>query len=163
MTLEEVATRAKITKSMLSQIENNKANPSLKSLMGIAGAMDVTIGSFFEEDTSGGHVVRAVERKLVRTGDGISYYLLTPSLRNTPVEFLYCVYESGATSGPLHSHQGVESGIVLSGRLKIVLEETAFIVEEGDSFIFESDQPHYAENPGEGRTIIIWVNTPPTF
>ena len=34
---------------------------------------------------------------------------------------------------------------------------------EGDSFYFESRRPHSWRNSHDGETVIIWINTPPTF
>lgn len=75
--------RTNITRSLLSQIENNKANPSIKTLMGIARALNVPIGSFFVNDEpSMNMVVKADKRKVLRTRSGVTFYLLTPELNN---------------------------------------------------------------------------------
>ena len=49
LTIKEVAERANVTSSLVSQIENNKANPSINSLMAVAKALNVPIGSFFDD------------------------------------------------------------------------------------------------------------------
>jgi transcriptional regulator with XRE-family HTH domain len=163
-TIREVAEETNLTRSLISQIENNKANPSLKSLMAIAQALGVTIGSFFDEDhAKSSPVVRAKERKTIRTGNGISFYLLTPTLLNSPVEFLYCIYEPGASTSPPHAHRGTECGIVLAGRMEVTIEDKQHILEKGDSIIFSSERSHFATNIHSGRTTTIWVNTPPTY
>ncbi len=47
MTLRELAEMAAVSASMLSQIENNKAYPSVRSLYAIAAALDVPVDYFF--------------------------------------------------------------------------------------------------------------------
>src|SRR5215475_9591184 len=49
MTLRELARRADISASMLSQIETGKAFPSVRSLYNIAAALGVTVDHFFPE------------------------------------------------------------------------------------------------------------------
>ncbi len=47
MTLRELAEMAAVSASMLSQIENNKAYPSVRSLYAIAAALNVPVDYFF--------------------------------------------------------------------------------------------------------------------
>ena len=46
--LRELANRAEISASMLSQIENNIVNPSINSLKNIAEALDIPLYKFFQ-------------------------------------------------------------------------------------------------------------------
>jgi transcriptional regulator with XRE-family HTH domain len=52
MSLRELASRAEISASMLSQIETGKAFPSVRSLYDIAAALDVTVDYFFPEQNN---------------------------------------------------------------------------------------------------------------
>jgi len=52
MSLRELATRAEVSASMLSQIETGKVFPSVRSLYTIANALGVTVDYFFPEHVS---------------------------------------------------------------------------------------------------------------
>ena len=52
MSLRELASKAEISASMLSQIETGKAFPSVRSLYDIASALSVTVDYFFPEQNS---------------------------------------------------------------------------------------------------------------
>ncbi len=164
LTISEVARRADITRSLLSQIENNKANPSINTLMAIAKALQVPIGSFFDDDNHlDNPVVRAGERKALKTRNGISYFLLTPEPSKHSIEFLYNIFEKGSSTEVFYSHQGEECGIVLEGRLKIDTDSDQYILEAGDSIILLSSKPHKLTNASTGKTIAIWANSPPSW
>jgi len=45
---------------------------------------------------------------------------------------------------PLHNHKNHQVGYVIKGKLKFFTEDTEFIAEEGDSYIFESNEKHGA-------------------
>ena len=47
LSLRELAGRADISASMLSQIENGKSNPSVRTLYNIAAALDMPVDAFF--------------------------------------------------------------------------------------------------------------------
>jgi quercetin dioxygenase-like cupin family protein len=69
-----------------------------------------------------------------------------------------------AGSGESYAHEGEEFLYILRGTLEITLDngETARLAE-GDSFYFESSNAHHWKNPGKSETLVLWVNTPPTF
>ena len=81
LTLKDVADKAGITPSALSQIERNHSNPTLGSLKAIASALGTTIGHLFPSSAASDRlVVRAAERKRLSPRRGITYELLTPDL-----------------------------------------------------------------------------------
>lgn len=164
MTIKDVTEKASITRSLLSQIENNKANPSINSLMAIAQAIGVPIGSFFDEDDQHiSPVVKAKERKVLKTESGVTYHLLTPEVGNHRIEFLYNVFEEGGSTEKMYKHIGEECGIVLQGKLKVDYGEKEYILEKGDSIILDSSKPHKLTNIHKGRTVAVWVDTPPSW
>ncbi|MDX1523230.1 MAG: cupin domain-containing protein [Anaerolineae bacterium] len=52
LSLRELAGKAEVSASLLSQIENGKANPSVRSLYGIAEAMGLPVDYFFPQGES---------------------------------------------------------------------------------------------------------------
>ncbi len=53
MSLRELANKAEVSASMLSQIETGKVFPSVRSLYSIANALDVSVDYFFPEQNDG--------------------------------------------------------------------------------------------------------------
>ena len=62
LTLSAVAELTGLNVGYLSQIENDKASPSLETLSAFADAMDVPIAWFLLEQTVAPRVVRAADR-----------------------------------------------------------------------------------------------------
>ncbi len=165
LTLKDVARMANLTESLLSQIENDKAKPSITTLITISKVLNTPIAYFFNQKESQfkSPVVRFSERPVVQTKSGITYYLMTPNLEEVAMEVLCVEYEKGASNEVMHTHAGYECGIVLEGKLEVQLNEDRYILNKGDSITLPSTQPHNKVNISEGKTIAIWVNTPPTF
>lgn len=165
LTLKDVAHMTNLTESLLSQIENNKAQPSITSLMAISKVLNTPIAYFFDQDDShaGSPVLRSSERPVVHTKSGITYYLLSQNVEETQIEMLYAEYEKGASTEVMHTHSGYECGIVLEGKLEVKLNEDRYILNRGDSITIPSSQPHDIANIYDGVTTAIWVNNPPTF
>jgi len=165
LTLKDVARMTNLTESLLSQIENNKAQPSITSLMAISKMLNTPIAYFFDQDDRNAKspVLRSSERPVVHTKSGISYYLLSQNVEEVQIEMLYAEYEKGASTEVMHTHRGYECGIVLEGKLEVKLNEDRYILNRGDSITIPSSQPHDVVNIYEGTTTAIWVNNPPTF
>ncbi len=164
LTLKDVARMTDLTESLISQIENRKANPSVATLVAISRVLDVPIGAFFDdEDMVGGPVIRKSERSVVHTASGITYYLMNRELQESPIEVLWAEYEQGSSTGKLITHEGLECGVVLSGKLEVETEREKYILNAGDSITLESTRPHMITNIWDGPTTAIWINSPPTF
>lgn len=52
---------------------------------------------------------------------------------------------------------------MLKGRVRVVVANREYILEEGDSLTYRSKQPHWFKNIGKGDAIAIWVVAPATF
>jgi quercetin dioxygenase-like cupin family protein len=46
---------------------------------------------------------------------------------------------------PLHSHKEHQIGYVVKGKLQFFTENEEFMAEEGDSYVFDSDEKHGAK------------------
>lgn len=182
LTLREVARRAGLTASLISQIERGLANPSVSSLLSIANVLGLSMDYFFETTNrapAGGvgsvqlsvnppslpanHVgelipmVRAAERDVVNIAGGVQWQRLTPKHDQT-IEFIELRYDVGSSSGDLaYRHRGREYGVVLQGRLAIELGFNRYVLEPGDSISFDCTVPHRLVNIGDTPVIGIWV------
>lgn len=167
MTLREMARKLEVSASFLSQVESGKASPSLATLKSIADCLSTTIGELIGEGqrTKDNPVIRVSERKHVEeAGRGVDIYLLTSRDPNKQMEPLLFKLKNGATSGDRsYKHFGQEFVMALKGTIEITLNETTYILRQGDSIYFNSNVPHAFKNIGKDQAEAIWVVTPPTF
>lgn len=167
MTLAELAQMSELTAGYISQLERNLAYPSIPALFNIARSLGVTIQWFFASEAATAPedlrvVVRKNTRMSVHYEDGIVDQLLTPQ-PNRQLEMLHSRFPPGTYSQQSYSHEGEEAGYLLSGSFELWVGERHFLLSEGDSFSFSSQEPHRYGNPGEVDAVVIWVVTPPTF
>jgi len=104
LTLEEVAERSGCSAGFLSQLERNRAAPSISMLYSIARALGVSITHFFPEVLNPAKVVRAEEREtFCFEGSPITYSLLDRQDLGSGIEqFLRAFHTSvaGGEEGP---------------------------------------------------------------
>lgn len=151
---------------LISQIERNKVVPSIKAMWKIAKGLDVNIGYFFEEDEDKGIIVRKNERKKIQTNDATKVYeLLMPDLVDKNLELLLITLKGKTKKNKgLVNHDGEECGYIIKGKMKLIFDTNEYILEEGDSFYFDSNVNHVYENCNEDEEcILICAMTPPSF
>lgn len=164
-TLEKVADKTGIASSLLSTFERTSQGLSVKALHDLAEFYGTTIAVLT------GQAETSARESLVRNGDwtawpptssGVTVQNLTTDRRQ--MECHRFQLAPGASSEGAYSHAGEEFLHVLAGSLEIILDGDQFFeIREGDSFYFESRRPHSWRNSHDGETVLIWINTPPTF
>lgn len=164
LSVKEVADRAKVTSSLISQIEHNHANPSLSTLKKIASVLNTPLAFLFTEDENTTPVVRKNQRRKIVIGENNSIVqeLLTPNINNQ-MEVLHMTFEKGISSEGFMTHNGEECGLILEGVLELTLGTDVYILEEGDSVYFPSTIPHSLKNAGDCPLKMVWIITPLTW
>ncbi len=177
MKVLEVAAKAGLTSSSISQVERSKISPTIVTLKKIAAALDHPLGDFFDhpskqdsdqeqevpEISELSPVVHKDGRKILSPGKGITFQLLNPDMSG-PIEFIYNIYEPGTGTGVgQYSHPGSECGLILQGELQITIRDKVYLLKEGDSITFKSSEPHSKVNTGTVPCVCVWANTPPYF
>jgi transcriptional regulator with XRE-family HTH domain len=164
LTLKTVADHAKVTPSLLSQLERGKVNPSLSLLNLIASRLNVSVASLLESHEraeAGSPVLRKGDRKTLFTEGRGRLQLLTRHY-DLNCEFLLNEWQPGDSTGrDKVIHRGVECGFIIRGKLLVELGEDVYTLEAGDSITFPSSTPHRLCNPGPRTTVAVWVNSSP--
>jgi len=167
MTLRDLAKTSGCSISFLSQIERDLISPTVVNLKKIADALGVTITSFFSDEDGDFDSIMVKKDQRVRIGSKASkviYESLKPRGANSVLEPLYQILEKGAYSGDDYNmHLGEEFVYVMSGQIEITLDGKTMLLDQGDSALYNSNIPHKWKNIFDGETVLLWVNTPPTF
>lgn len=162
LTLSAVAQRAGVSASFLSAIERDQANPSIATLQKLATLYNTNVVSFFGNSQAPRRLVRPRDRKQLCPQPGIRIEQL--AVGRTMMETQLWTIAPGAGSGGSYHHEGEEFIYVLKGTLEVWLDELErYLIGPGDSLYFESTHAHRWTNPGDKETVLLWVNTPPTF
>src|SRR5574340_457791 len=158
-TLATVAARSGLNVGYLSQIENDKASPSLHCLGAIAAALDVPPAWFLIADVPAPQVVRAAERSVTITEAGRVEHVDGGASRDLSIiEFRGPV---GSRVGT-HAHAGDEHHLVLHGRIRMTQGDHTVELGPGDYLRWDGTIPHDAEilaadDGGEGAVLVIRV------
>jgi transcriptional regulator with XRE-family HTH domain len=159
----QLAEKAGLTPSMLSQIESGRLTPSLHTLGKLAGALGVPIASLFETAPNGRlHVTRQRDYPVVSfDGSSERWHVLGAGLFQGKIRALI------STLGP--RARGVKTDkvildpgqmklfYVIEGRVALHYNGERHTLEAGDSAYLDAGMPHGWENVGAGTAKALWA------
>jgi transcriptional regulator with XRE-family HTH domain len=160
-TLAQLGRQVGLSASYLSQIERGVTMPSLSRLATIAGALDVEMGLFFEDDASSPCVLQFNQGRKLRGTAGAVVELLSAHPSDKKIQPLRVVCQPGVSRDQPPTHPGEEFVFVLKGQLTVTVGEETFVLEAGDSIHYQAIQPHSWRNEGTKECIVVWVVSPP--
>lgn len=161
LTLQALAQEAGISVGFLSQVERDKATPSLGTLASVAAALGVDVDVFIAAPKPADSVTREGERpRFALTDSSLSYERVTTSLPGGTLSSLIVHIPEGYASETT-SHIGEELIVVLEGALRQTLGDATFVLHPGDSLHFMGDTPHAFANASDGPARLLWTGTSP--
>lgn len=160
-----LARRVGVTNSTISLIESNASNPSVGALKRILDGIPIGLAEFFAFSPEKPRKAFFAAEELVEIGKGgVSYRQVGDNLFGRSLQILKECYQPGADTGKVPLvHEGEEGGIVLSGRLEVIVDDDRRILGPGDAYYFESRRPHRFRCVGPVPCEVISACTPPTF
>ena len=166
LSLDALAGLAGVSRGMLLQIEGQRVNLSLATLVRIADALDVSVSALV--DLGAGASVR-----LVRAADAVDLWqgerggfgrLLVGSDRLDHLETWTWTFEPGEAHGAEAHPAGTREMLyIIAGRLTLEVDGERYQAETGDAVVFDADRDHrYAnEEAQHPLRMLMVVATPP--
>ncbi len=151
MSLDDLAKASGVSRAALSQIETCKTNPTVGLLWKIAVGLGIPFAELIGAPASGSvSVLRRGDAQVLRSTDGrFESRPLAPAGVSPLVEaYELRVHARSSHRAEAHAPGTREIVIVLSGVLKMRVDDEVYELGPGDSIAFVADRPHVYENPG---------------
>lgn len=162
LSIRTLAEKSGLNVNTLSLIENDKTSPSVATLQQLAFALEVPIASFFDTETPHNRIAyhKAAQRRRAAFTHGMLEDL-GAGMISRGIETFLVVLEPFADSGSAQIvHTGREFVFCLAGQLVYTIEDQDFLLEPGDSLLFEAHLPHRWQNAGSAPSRSLLVLCP---
>jgi transcriptional regulator with XRE-family HTH domain len=150
LSIRALAELSKLNVNTLSLIENGRTSPSVSTLQQLAQSLNVPITAFFETDHGEKKVV--FQKNGVRPRATFTFGLMEDLGAGMPrfgAEPLIVTLNPGADSGKAPIvHTGREFAYCVDGQISYTVDAETYLLEPGDSLLFEAYLPHHWRNPG---------------
>lgn len=157
LSLSELAKRAGIAKSTLSQLESASGNPSVETLWALSVALDVPFARLIEPGRP--------KVQIVRKGEGPAVFseranYVATVLSACPPNARRDLYLLAAEPGSIresepHMPGVVEHMVLCSGRARVGLTDDPVEINPGDYIAYPGDLPHIFEALEPGTTAVL--------
>ena len=164
LTLRQLADRAAITESFLSQVERGVASPSIATVQRIARALGLSIAELFTERPTSSLVRRSERNRISYPGLRAVDEFLTSAPNGRLQVILSTIEPGGGTGEEPYTHDSDEEVvIVLDGRLDVWVGAEHHVLHEGDALTLASRVPHRNTNRGDRPCRVLFCITPPSY
>ncbi|MHB9025895.1 MAG: helix-turn-helix domain-containing protein [Armatimonadota bacterium] len=165
LTLQQLADRTGLTRSMLSKIENFRITPSLPSVGRLATALSTTAADLLKglDEKPNVVMVRKSERMLIERDHPRSKLIYQTLAHTRPQKimepFLVEIPVGDARKERL-PHEGEEFFLVLQGAIDYEYGESVFHLDEGDAIYADGHVKHRLVNTGiaPAQVLIVFTN-----
>ncbi len=159
--LEALARASGVSRSMLSDIEREQANPTLAVTLRIARAFGLSLGELLESPgaSSAITVIRADDRAyLYRSDRDVQIRTLSPLNLEKDVELYEIRLQTGGALRSAPHYEGTREFLaVQKGQVRVESAGDAEALGAGDSATYRADVPHAIVNSGRGEAVVFLV------
>jgi transcriptional regulator with XRE-family HTH domain len=158
LSLRALAELCGLSVNTISLVERGKTSPSVATLHRLATALGVSLPFFFEEEEQRDVVFVKADRRARTRSDSVIMENLGSGLRDQAMEPLLVILQPGAGSGddPI-VHLGHEFVFCLEGEIEYEIRDDRYVLDAGDSLIFEAHLPHRWRNTGDSSSTVLLI------
>jgi transcriptional regulator with XRE-family HTH domain len=171
MSIEELAKKAELSVEQVKRIEEDIDLPSLSPLIKISHALEVRLGTFFDDQSASGPVICrknqygdtiSFSNNATRSRKNMEYHSLSASKNDRHMEpFIIDVQPTEKDDYVLSTHEGEEFIFILEGTMELVYGKSTYLLEVGDSVYYDSIIPHHIHGyQGQAAKILAVIYTP---
>ena len=161
MSLDMLAERTGVSKSMLGQIERGESNPTVSTIGKIVDGLKVPFEQLIYDRQEFMVMPSLEEAPVFRAKEGeYRIYVMLPYDAGRNFE----IYQGELTrnarmESESHGEQTWEYLTVVSGEVELILEDSSFLVKTGGSLYFACDRKHVYHNVGETKAVLNMIIT----
>ena len=153
MTIDELAEKTALSVEQIKRIENDIDLPSLSPLIKISHALEVRLGTFFDDQSGSGPVICRKDQysdtisfsnNATQSRKNMEYHSLSKSKTDRHMDpFIIDVAPIEKDDYVLSTHEGEEFIYILEGTMELVYGKNKYLLQVGDSVYYDSIIPHH--------------------
>ncbi len=161
-TVQELADKSGVSKGLISQIENGRSIPSLPVIFSIIQSLELEVSEFFKDLNLGKTTIliqkkRDYEKFEKEAAKGFEYQrILTRSMAGSTMDFVLLELAPDAYRECV-STEAFEYIYISRGEVEYHINDTSYLLEEGDSIFFDGRLPHVPKNTTDKTCVMLVI------
>jgi len=158
LTLEDVSDVSGVSKSMLGEIERGGTNPTILVLWKIAEGLRIPLTDLIRDEEPDYTIVRSTDEKILNQDSEYGIYSIFPYYEQHRNEILRLEILPGSELTNTGHMNGMDEYIfVIRGTVRLTLDGTNCMLNEGDSIRFHGALPHRFHNGTQSTAVLLNV------
>ena len=162
MTLDELALKSGVSKSILSQIERDLSNPTVSTISRISHALEENLSDLFSkiEVEGNNEIEKSHDMPSISSQDGLCHLTILGAGEtvNWLQWYLLTMEPSGSLDSSSHGPKTFENLTVLEGEVELTANDKSQIIKKGDTYRFQSNTKHAIKNKTKKKSKVLMVN-----
>jgi len=164
MTLKELGEKTGFSVGFLSQVERGISSMTIVSLSKIANALGVNLKDLVDVEDRKSFVNRKDSQLLLRLERSFTSYIrLNGEFPDRKMEPLILRVKPNTLEAEECKHDGEEFYYVIKGKAVFFIEDTEYVIGEGESIHYPSRLKHKTLNRENEELVMLNVTVPPVF
>jgi transcriptional regulator with XRE-family HTH domain len=153
ITVQELATKANVSKGLISQIENSRTIPSLMVLIDIIRSLEIDLNAFFKDIRNKSESAEPIIKRKAdydhfekEDAEGFHYQrIFTKLIKDSTVDVVILELSPNARRDLVQT-EAYEYKYILSGEVEYLFNDKSYHLSQGDSMLFDGRIPHRPKN-----------------
>ena len=162
MTLDELALKSGVSKSILSQIERDMSNPTVATISRISQALEENLSDLFSkiEVENNNQIEKSHEMPSISSKDGLCHLTILGAGEtvNWLQWYLLTMQATGTLDSSSHGPKTFENLTVIDGQIQVSCGESKEKLSKGDTFRFQSNRDHTLKNISKQKAKVLMIN-----
>ena len=162
MTLDELALKSGVSKSILSQIERDMSNPTVATISRISQALEENLSDLFSkiEVENNNQIEKSHEMPSISSKDGLCNLTILGAGEtvNWLQWYILEMKPKGFLDSGSHGPKTFENLTVIEGHIEVSCGESKVKLSKGDTFRFQSNRDHTLKNISKQKAQVLMVN-----
>ncbi len=162
MTLDELASKSGVSKSILSEIERDMSNPTVATISRIAKALDQNLSDFFSKiEMEKPSIVESYkEIPSITSKDGLCdlKILGAGETVNWLQWYILTLKPKGKLNSNSHGPKTFENLTVIEGEIEVHISKDIEKIKKGDTYRFQTNKAHSIKNNSKSNAEVLMVN-----
>ena len=162
MTLDELASKSGVSKSILSEIERDMSNPTVATISRIAQALNQNLSDFFSkiEVDKPSTIETSKEIPSITSKDGLCNLKILGAGEtvNWLQWYILTLKPKGKLDSNSHGPKTFENLTVIEGEIEVHMSEDIEKIKKGDTYRFQTNKAHSIKNNSKSNAEVLMVN-----
>ena len=162
MTLDQLAIKSGVSKSILSQIERDMSNPTVATISRISQALEENLSDLFSkiEVENNNQIEKSHEMPSISSKDGLCHLTILGAGEtvNWLQWYLLTMETTGTLDSSSHGPKTFENLTVLEGEKKKQIKKGTQKIKKGKNYRFRSNMKHKIKKKKKKKTLVLMVN-----